>query len=282
MQDIQFYAQFLANVLLICTAFGLLLSVRKLRGKGWLIAFLAISLVTVTYYFVFNSLVLRNTLSVQEYRAFQESWGRVIRILDVASWALLIAFVLALKSPEGVHTRVSKMLFSFRGRVKRQPYWIVSLALVGLNAFIGFIVFDTTGKSSQAIVISTVTGLLWFTVSLWISLAVQAKRWHDRDKSGWWVLIGLVPIVGGIWALIENGFLRGTAGSNQYGADPSGEISGEGLCQLCGKAVSGGSLSMRVGDTLVYPLCSTCYSARGGSDLATAHSVAPSLMSPQD
>jgi uncharacterized membrane protein YhaH (DUF805 family) len=53
-----------------------------------------------------------------------------------------------------------------------------------------------------------------------MSLAVFAKRWHDRDKSGWWSLILLVPFIGSIWALVECGCLPGTEGPNRYGADP--------------------------------------------------------------
>ena len=48
----------------------------------------------------------------------------------------------------------------------------------------------------------------------WISLAVAVKRYHDRDKSGWWLLIVFVPVIGGLWYLIECGFLRGTDGHN--------------------------------------------------------------------
>ncbi len=46
------------------------------------------------------------------------------------------------------------------------------------------------------------------------------KRYHDRNKSGWWVLIVFVPVIGGLWYLIECGFLRGTPGPNNYGPDP--------------------------------------------------------------
>jgi len=56
---------------------------------------------------------------------------------------------------------------------------------------------------------------------VWFSLALQVKRWHDRGKSGWWVLINLIPFVGGLWALVECGFLRGTEGPNQFGPDPT-------------------------------------------------------------
>jgi uncharacterized membrane protein YhaH (DUF805 family) len=52
-------------------------------------------------------------------------------------------------------------------------------------------------------------------------MAIYVKRWQDRDKSGWWILIGFVPIIGGIWAFVECGCLRGTMGDNRYGPDPT-------------------------------------------------------------
>jgi uncharacterized membrane protein YhaH (DUF805 family) len=70
---------------------------------------------------------------------------------------------------------------------------------------------------------ATSTALLLLLVMvpiLWASLAVCVRRWHDRDKSGWWTLINLVPVVGSIWALVETGFLKGTAGENRFGTAP--------------------------------------------------------------
>jgi uncharacterized membrane protein YhaH (DUF805 family) len=55
---------------------------------------------------------------------------------------------------------------------------------------------------------------------LWPALAVSVKRWHDRGKSGWWVLVALVPLAGWLWVLIENGLLRGDAGPNRFGDAP--------------------------------------------------------------
>jgi len=54
----------------------------------------------------------------------------------------------------------------------------------------------------------------------WPSIAVQVKRWHDLDKSGWWVLANLVPIIGGL-IFIGIGFIRGTRGNNRFGSDPA-------------------------------------------------------------
>lgn len=53
-----------------------------------------------------------------------------------------------------------------------------------------------------------------------MALAVGVKRWHDRNKSAWWILIALIPYIGGIWILIECGCLRGTLGPNRFGGDP--------------------------------------------------------------
>jgi len=62
--------------------------------------------------------------------------------------------------------------------------------------------------------------LILSSVLIWPALALHVKRWHDRNKSGWWVLINLVPVAGIIWAIIEIGHLQGTVGPNQYGDDP--------------------------------------------------------------
>ena len=59
----------------------------------------------------------------------------------------------------------------------------------------------------------------WFLIIAWPGIAISIKRWHDRNKAGWWLLILLVPVLG-IWNLIECGFLPGTPGTNRFGPDP--------------------------------------------------------------
>ena len=112
------------------------------------------------------------------------------------------------------------LFFSFEGRINRGKFW---LGIVILWAFV-WVLAIIAGATNSAF-------LLWLVVILsiliiWPSLALSIKRWHDRNKSGWWVLIGLVPLIGGIWALIETGFLPGTVGPNEYGLDPLGPVAG--------------------------------------------------------
>jgi uncharacterized membrane protein YhaH (DUF805 family) len=109
---------------------------------------------------------------------------------------------------------MSKMLFSFEGRISRKPFWMFILVVFIGTIITTFIDMATTGQDTG------IASLLFILIIFWPSLAIQVKRWHDRDKSGWWVLINFVPILGPIWALVENGFLTGTEGSNRFGENP--------------------------------------------------------------
>jgi uncharacterized membrane protein YhaH (DUF805 family) len=59
--------------------------------------------------------------------------------------------------------------------------------------------------------------LIWALILIWSNIAIQVKRWHDRDKSGWWMFIAFIPIIGGIWTFVETGLLAGTDGPNRFG-----------------------------------------------------------------
>ena len=119
------------------------------------------------------------------------------------------------------------LLFSFEGRLNRQPYWIVVIIMAVLNTGLGNYV-DDFGPEHPATGGQGLVAMAVAVVSIWISLAVQIKRWHYRDKSGWWALLNLVPVIGWIWILIECGFLRGTFGDNRFGRDPLAEPGGPG------------------------------------------------------
>jgi uncharacterized membrane protein YhaH (DUF805 family) len=81
-----------------------------------------------------------------------------------------------------------------------------------------------SGDPQQALAsVGPVTGIVLFifgVAATWISIVVGIKRFHDRNKAGWWILIILVPVIGSLWYLIECGFLKGTPGPNNYGPDP--------------------------------------------------------------
>ena len=112
------------------------------------------------------------------------------------------------------------ILFSFQGRIPRRVFWAGEIG-VRLASYAVLIPFAALLDGQQAEDAVNFVSLLIAIPTIWMSLAIAVKRWHDLDKSGWWVLIGLVPCVGPIWAFIETGCLRGTIGPNQYGPDPT-------------------------------------------------------------
>lgn len=112
-----------------------------------------------------------------------------------------------------------QFLFSLDGRITRASWWlrfvvpvflIISDVVVaaGPNPEMSSMVFNAGG-------IGFLTGIL-----LWLAVVVSVKRYHDHGRSGWFLLIALLPQLGTIWVLIELGFLRGTRGPNRFGPDP--------------------------------------------------------------
>ena len=102
------------------------------------------------------------------------------------------------------------------GRLDRQPFWIglIVLFLISLALRVIFVIlFGHHSTLGHVLYVLFDLPLLY----AWVNIGI--KRFHDRNKSGWWVLIVLVPLIGGIWYLIECGFLPGTDGPNRF--DPA-------------------------------------------------------------
>ena len=105
-------------------------------------------------------------------------------------------------------------MLGLRGRIGRRKWWLWGVAMpLGMAVYFTVLlrVVGVTPRYTDVLV----NGLLF-----WPAIAVSVKRWHDRDKSGWWVLVALVPLVGWIWALMQNGVLRGDAQANRFGPPP--------------------------------------------------------------
>ncbi len=109
---------------------------------------------------------------------------------------------------------IINILFSFNGRVPRRIYWITEFVVLAILIIPQYTIFEKNTAEAENFEIVAMLILLW------PMLAVQAKRWHDRNKSAYWLLINFVPFIGPIWGLIENGFLGGTPGDNNYGPEP--------------------------------------------------------------
>ena len=100
-----------------------------------------------------------------------------------------------------------KQYADFNGRARRTEFWVFGL----VNLVIG-------------VVLNFVFAPLYYVYALAVlvpNIAVSIRRMHDINKSGWWVLISLIPIIGGIWFLILC-LMDSKPGENAYGPNPKG------------------------------------------------------------
>ncbi len=105
----------------------------------------------------------------------------------------------------------------FSGRARRMEYWMFTL----INTIIYFVLMlidSTLGFTAG----SSMFGILTMLYALGVlipGLAVTVRRLHDIGRSGWWIFISLVPVVGGIVLLVFM-FMDSEPGSNAYGPSP--------------------------------------------------------------
>lgn len=121
----------------------------------------------------------------------------------------------------------------FQGRAGREEFWLFMLfnyilamaysAALGL-LFLLFAIMDM----SESDMFDALTFLLipWGLYSLYLfipALAVTVRRLHDTDRSGWHILLGIIPLIGSIFLMLWYA-TRGTSGPNRYGAPPSSDV----------------------------------------------------------
>ena len=133
-------------------------------------------------------------------------------------------FFLTIWSDKHLNMQNHSLLFSFKGRIPRSLYWVVNLLCTGVMLKLALSI-DSYGGSSifsllDKVNISYIYVGILLLLHTWIMLAINVKRWHDHDKSGWYLLLCFIPVVGGFIALIVLGCQRGTQGINRFGDDP--------------------------------------------------------------
>jgi uncharacterized membrane protein YhaH (DUF805 family) len=109
----------------------------------------------------------------------------------------------------------------FSGRARRTEYWMFILFNIIITVVLALIDILTGTFSPQAGV--GLLGGLYALAVLIPSIAVTVRRLHDTGRSGWWILIGLVPVIGTIVLLI---FMvqDSQPGENQYGPNPKAAL----------------------------------------------------------
>ena len=116
---------------------------------------------------------------------------------------------------------VLKKYAVFQGRARRREYWFFQLFNF-LAVFVLAIVDVFSGNYNDLFRIGLLSGLYLLAVLL-PCIAVSVRRLHDTDRSGWWVLLACIPVLGAI-VLIIFFLLDGTPGSNRFGESPKQAI----------------------------------------------------------
>jgi uncharacterized membrane protein YhaH (DUF805 family) len=124
----------------------------------------------------------------------------------------------------------TQKMFSFQGRLRRRDFWLMVAVqwgvLIAYWLFIAIVAIALgAGSTMQGqargpilvfYVVNSILSLGLVASLVWVGLAIQVKRCHDRNQSGWFVLFGLIPF----FSLINLGILDGTAGPNRFGPSP--------------------------------------------------------------
>lgn len=108
---------------------------------------------------------------------------------------------------------------NFNGRARRSEYWYYTLMNI-IIAIVAMILDKALGINFDPLPYGPLYAFYGLAVFL-PGLAVAVRRLHDVNKSGWFILIALIPIIGAIWLLVLF-CTEGDKGQNQYGADPKG------------------------------------------------------------
>lgn len=138
------------------------------------------------------------------------------------------------------------LFFGFSGRTNRAKFWIAALVYAAVSVLLAILVYVT----DQNGVFQAINGMLNIVILI-SGIAAGVKRLHDRNRSGWYLLLfyvlpgilgGSIVVVGAttdettivttilgllafaisVWAFVEMACLRGTIGVNPYGPDPVG------------------------------------------------------------
>ena len=112
---------------------------------------------------------------------------------------------------------ITKKYFDFSSRAPRKEFWLFILFYMG-----GVFLLTVTDLTIETYDVESGIGLftsIFVLLTLIPYLSVSVRRLHDTNRTGWWLLIAIIPLIGGIWLIVLYCF-RGNQGANSFGKEP--------------------------------------------------------------
>lgn len=111
------------------------------------------------------------------------------------------------------------LYFSVQGRISRSTWWLRFFLPGYAGCMFMFLIVLVLGMAGLKDRVYFLFGV-GYLIFGWLFVVGSIKRWHDHDKSGWWVLIVFIPVLGGLANILVAGFLTSAPGPNRFGPDP--------------------------------------------------------------
>jgi uncharacterized membrane protein YhaH (DUF805 family) len=102
-------------------------------------------------------------------------------------------------------------LTNAKGRLSRGLFWLQA----GIVWIVFYLAWNLLGTGSPAVAVWLINGI---TLSIFALLCI--RRLHDRNYSGWWLLVGIIPVAGALWLAWQLVLRRGVPQGNRWGEDP--------------------------------------------------------------
>lgn len=109
-------------------------------------------------------------------------------------------------------------LFSFKGRINRQKYWIGLVLLFIVPTILGMLLVTVISDTENLEQTTEAIGRICSLILIIGFFSLSVRRWHDIGKSGWFSIFSII-----LFVAIIVGMIKGTDGVNDYGDDPLGD-----------------------------------------------------------
>jgi uncharacterized membrane protein YhaH (DUF805 family) len=127
-----------------------------------------------------------------------------------------------------------KKYADFSGRARRKEYWMFAL-FTAIFEIIAILFDNALGNTTEDLGYGLILSLYLLAIIL-PGLAVSVRRLHDVGKSGWWMFIGSIPFIGGIWLFILT-VTDSQPGLNKYGENPKTTDRAVKKCPYCAEII---------------------------------------------